>query len=784
MSKQRKSTSKKRAASRSLRTLAAAAAVTPLALGIPVAAHAVVAPDDDTIESRLHGQLGGENLKVGESVTVDLDDAFAEADSYLVYVQNPSVADVTTLNGDLYIGAKKEGTTLISLTAFDDEQHLVGDERFRLTVDANPGLDANGNGFDVQDAVKAVRSMTGMSDTVKKEATRTVLRSAESFLDLPNRGPTASANGEIVEIIVPEMSTHAVYLDEYFSDLDGDLLEYTAVNGLPSASSVGSFMLDAAGGKLHIHAFPYNSGSTTVTIRATDADGLSATQSFNLRLADINLAPYIYPIEDQVTNEDTAITLYAWVEEFDGDAVTLSAASDNPALIPDNRIEIMEANDSYMVVITPEPDQYGNAIITLTATDDTGLSSTQSFAVTVNQEDEAELGIPYKDPDASLSATVGKGERIVIDSSALSFLDTAESGPDNMTYTIVNLPQHGSLRLDDANLNAPYTFTQSDVNFGRLTFVHDGTESTSDGFAFQVSNGNGTTTELQFSVTIASFSTTSLVSELQSGGWMIRPDQRMIVDLEDLFTESDYGMMTYSITSDNTNSFAAVSGNLYSLNADRFTVTATDTYGAELNETFTVYSGELTGMHDVTIGLGDAGFETYVGGFFSVPSSQYVEYSIEVEDESIVDSMLEGEYLNISGLLAGTTTVTIRGTGINGNLAIVDSFDLHVSSIVVSDVNPIFLSNNNGTYYGDFDLNNIFANAVDYRFTVSSSDLTITNGNGDAVPFGMWRSEMDPALQLEHQFNIIATSPYGTITIEAKDAAGRIVSFKLQMDGV
>ena len=47
-------------------------------------------------------------------------------------------------------------------------------------------------------------------------------------------------------------------------------------------------------------------------------------------------------------------------------------------------------------------------------------------------------------------------------------------------------PSHGQLLLNSTRLRASRTFTQADINAGRLSYRHDGSETTSDRFAYTV----------------------------------------------------------------------------------------------------------------------------------------------------------------------------------------------------------------------------------------------------------------------------------------------------------
>lgn len=93
----------------------------------------------------------------------------------------------------------------------------------------------------------------------------------------------------------------------------------------------------------------------------------------------------------------------------------------------------------------------------------------------------------------NLPLTLSEGATSTIANTALRVTD-----PDNTTtqlrYTLTNTPSSGNLRLNGTNLTVNQTFTQSDVDSGRISYRHNGTETTSDSFIFNVSDGAGGST--------------------------------------------------------------------------------------------------------------------------------------------------------------------------------------------------------------------------------------------------------------------------------------------------
>ena len=86
---------------------------------------------------------------------------------------------------------------------------------------------------------------------------------------------------------------------------------------------------------------------------------------------------------------------------------------------------------------------------------------------------------------------VGQNEEKTINGSHLLVTDPVTS-LNNLVFTLTNLPIYGQLKLDGTTLLAGGTFTQQEINNGKLSYDHNGTAWPEDQFGFQVENaGNG-----------------------------------------------------------------------------------------------------------------------------------------------------------------------------------------------------------------------------------------------------------------------------------------------------
>lgn len=131
---------------------------------------------------------------------------------------------------------------------------------------------------------------------------------------------------------------------------------------------------------------PNASGAVTITRTLTDSDGTVVSNSFLLTIDPVNDAPTISDIPDQMVNEDVVIGPLPFTigdAETAVGSLTLSAASSNPALIPNASILFAGTGSNRTVRVTPATNQSGTATITITVRDGV-LSSFDTFVVTVN----------------------------------------------------------------------------------------------------------------------------------------------------------------------------------------------------------------------------------------------------------------------------------------------------------------------------------------------------------------------------------------------------------------
>jgi hypothetical protein len=112
-----------------------------------------------------------------------------------------------------------------------------------------------------------------------------------------------------------------------------------------------------------------------------------------------------------------------------------------------------------------------------------GLVTGLTFDFTINPIDDAP---PFQVNNASI--TVAENASGPISTTELRYDDT-EQLPANIRYTLTAGPANGQLELTTAVGTAITTFTQEDIDTGKLIYMHYGGENLSDAFSFDVDDG-------------------------------------------------------------------------------------------------------------------------------------------------------------------------------------------------------------------------------------------------------------------------------------------------------
>ena len=85
-------------------------------------------------------------------------------------------------------------------------------------------------------------------------------------------------------------------------------------------------------------------------------------------------------------------------------------------------------------------------------------------------------------------------ERQQSDPDRIASTTDVDNTSDQLVYTLDTAPANGTLYNNGVALSAGGSFTQADIDAGLITYDHDGSQTSSDAFAFTVDDGAGATT--------------------------------------------------------------------------------------------------------------------------------------------------------------------------------------------------------------------------------------------------------------------------------------------------
>lgn len=207
---------------------------------------------------------------------------------------------------------------------------------------------------------------------------------------VPNQAPVAVDAVPAQSIFVGD--TASVDVSAYFNDPDGDALSYSVANSdatVVSASVAGSVVSLTA----------ITQGISTVTVTASDPDGLSAEQDIAVTVP--NRAPTALdtiPATTLLAGNTLEFDLARYFTDPDGDSLTFTAASANVG------VASVESVGSTLTITARAP---GSTRVTVTVTDPAGMAIQQLFAVTVPNREPVAVGrIPGRSVEPQQAVTV------------------------------------------------------------------------------------------------------------------------------------------------------------------------------------------------------------------------------------------------------------------------------------------------------------------------------------------------------------------------------------------
>ena len=412
-----------------------------------------------------------------------------------------------------------------------------------------------------------------------------------------------------------------------FNDANGDMLSYTAASSNPAVATAS-----ISGTSITIGGVA--PGNTTVTVTASDPQGLQGQSSFAVMVP--NRAPQPRGTPPNVTVRIGATAMVDAAQYFsdpDGEALTYAASASDGAVA-----SVTVAGST----ITVTAEAKGSATVTITATDPGGLSATQSFRFTV----------PNRPP-----APVGALQPLTVEVGQLATLDVAAffSDPDGdaLTYTAASsIPAVARTSVSGSVV----TITAQGPGTATVTVAASDDERAA---AIQ-----------QVSVTVpqpnrAPRGVGSIPAQTIAVG------ERVTVNASPYFSDPDGDALTYAASSSNGGvAGVAVSGSTVTITAvatgsATITVTAMDPGGLSATQTARV---TVSRSNSAPQRVGSIPAQSLAPGstgridasrYFRDPDGDALTYTATSSSSSVVRASISGSTVTITAVSSGSATITV-----------------------------------------------------------------------------------------------------------------------------
>ena len=620
------------------------------------------------------GAIPQQTITVGESVTVTacFDDPNGDMLGYRAWISDPGVATISGSGATVTVTAVSPGNALVTILA-EDPSGLKVQQSFSVLVPNRPPvavgeianrevmvgdsvtLDISGyfSEPDGQALTYAVASdssvvnasVAGAIVTVVAVAKGTTavtvtatdpggLKATQSFaVTVPNRAPVAEGSVPADTIAVGD--TAAVDMSPFFSDPDGDALMYSAATSdtaVAAAMVVDSLVVVTAVAK----------GEATVTVTASDTEGLTATQDFTITVP--NRAPVVadsIPDQTVAVGEAVTVDMTPFFSDPDEDALTYAAVAGDITVAV---ASVMESSVTLVAIAK------GETTVTVTATDTEGLTATQGFAVTVPNRAPAAMG--------SIPA-----QRVAVDSVTTLDVGPYFSDPDGDTLVYAAATSDSSVAVA-AVVGAAVTV--SAVAKGEATVTVTATDT------------EGLTATQSFAVTVPNRAPVAVatISDRSFGR-----GKTVKINLAPFFNDPDGESLLFEARSSAPRVAAAtVTGTQLELEGlargtATITVTARDREGLSAEQEFGVMvtrpprpnraPSVLRGISSRAITLGRR-FTADLDNHFDDPDGDPLRFEAKTSDDAVATATTSGSTLVVVAVGEGIASVTVTASDPGG----------------------------------------------------------------------------------------------------------------------
>ncbi|MEP1142258.1 MAG: LamG-like jellyroll fold domain-containing protein [Henriciella sp.] len=348
----------------------------------------------------------GESLDHEEAASIEVTVTATDGDGLSTEETfSVDVADVNEGPTDLSLDGNSvdendAGATVGTLSSFDPDAgdsvaYTVSDDRFEV-VDGELRV-AEGVSLDHEEAASIDVSVTA-TDRAGLETTETF---SVDVADV-NEGPSdLSLDGNSVD---ENDAGAAVGTLSSFDPDAGDSVAYTVSD---DRFEVVDGELRVAEGVSLDHE---EAASIDVSVTATDGAGLETTETFSVEVADVNEGPTNLALDGNSVDENDTGAAVGTLSSFDPDAGDSVAYT-----VSDDRFEVVDGELRLAEGESLDHEAAESLDITVTATDNDGLSTSESFTVDVADVNEAPSDLEVSSDGPEAGAFLEQGGLLVIE---------------------------------------------------------------------------------------------------------------------------------------------------------------------------------------------------------------------------------------------------------------------------------------------------------------------------------------------------------------------------------
>ena len=305
------------------------------------------------------------------------------------------------------------------------------------------------------------------------------------------------------------------------------------------------------------------------------------------------------------------------------------------------------------------PEGGERVIITLTGTSNPNDTiDAQRKSATVNIVDN-EFNLPPA-VIANTGSTTTEGGIAAITAAQLNSTDP-DTPTSALVYAVATGPANGTVRLNGAPAGA---FTQADVNAGRVSYLHNGSETIRDAFTFNISDGINTIRGNTFNFTITPVNDAPIVVNPIPDQAAVEDSAPTNINVSGVFADTDVGdKLSFSVSSSIPGLVnATLAGNILTLTygpnqagTATITLTATDTNGTQISDSF---EAKVTNVNDPV----DARNDSFSSGGNQPLTANVLGNDVDPDN---LDADPTNDTLSaalVTGALYGTLTFHANGT--------------------------------------------------------------------------------------------------------------------------